>query len=63
MATPAAYVTLSDCTVEGVFTRRGTVVELVPGSSLWVAYGGPGNLQPLAANETGDDASHAELGD
>lgn len=38
-----------------------TIVEVLPGSSLWYAYG-QGNLLPLPATETGDDADHSETG-
>lgn len=47
--------------VEGLPQNRGTVVQLVPGSPLWYAYG-QGNLLPLPVSETGDDADHSELG-
>lgn len=30
-----------------LFTKRGTVVDVVPGSALEAAYGGAGNLSPV----------------
>jgi hypothetical protein len=60
------YVVKSDTSVvwdgNTTFVRRGTVVEIDPASALGTAYGGPSNLDPLRANETGDDADHADLG-
>jgi len=57
------YVVQSDVTVRGVYTRKGTVVDLDISGELAAEYGGNGNLEPLPATETGDDADHAELGD
>ena len=56
------YVVQEDCTVRGVFIRHGTVVDLDIASELAAEYG-TGNLAPLPANQTGDDADHAESGD
>jgi hypothetical protein len=47
--------------VEGTLMAARTVVEILPGSSLWYAYG-QGNLLPLPATETGDDADHVVQG-
>jgi hypothetical protein len=33
-----------------VFIKRGTIVDIVPGSALETAYGGGGNLRALSAN-------------
>jgi hypothetical protein len=30
--------------------RRGTLVDIAPGSALETAYGGPGNLEAVTAN-------------
>jgi hypothetical protein len=59
----APYVVQADTTVRGTFVRKGTVVDLDIASPLATEYGGNGNLKPLAATQTGDDADHAELGD
>jgi len=56
------YVVQAACTVRGQFVRAGTVVDLDPAGELAAEYGGPGNLAPLPASETGDDADHAETG-
>ena len=50
-----------DVVVNGLPQLRGTVVYVLPGSPLWLAYG-PGNLAPLPGTQTGDDADHVELG-
>jgi hypothetical protein len=47
--------------VEGEIVNARTVVEVLPGSSLWYAYG-QGNLLPLPSAEQGDDADHSDLG-
>jgi hypothetical protein len=57
----APFVVQQHVVVEGEPQLRGTVVLVLPGSSLWYAYG-QGNLLPLPASETGDDADHVELG-
>jgi hypothetical protein len=44
-----------------LLARRGTVVLVVPNSTLAQRYGGMGNLAALT--QTGDDAGHADLGD
>lgn len=46
------------------FVRHGTVVDITPGSALEQEYGGPANLAPLPASQSGDDtiADHAALG-
>jgi hypothetical protein len=56
------YVVQADCTVRGDFIRHGTIVGLDIASELATEYG-TGNLVPLAANQTGDDADHSETGD
>jgi hypothetical protein len=39
-----------------VFTRHGTVVDIVPGSALAAAYGGAGNLSGvIPASQRGSD--------
>lgn len=42
--------------------RAGTVVDINTNDAAMVAfYGGMGNLAPLPANQTGDDADHSTL--
>lgn len=45
------------------FARRGTVVDITPGSALETAYGGPSNLGAIPVTQ-GDPATsdHATLG-
>ncbi len=39
------------------FTRHGTVADIVPGSALAAAYGGPGNLSGvIPLSQRGDEA-------
>lgn len=59
---PACYVTNADCTVQGLFMRKGTLVRVFPGTPLWDAYGGQNNLTPISPTEYGDDAGHAGQG-
>jgi hypothetical protein len=45
-----------------LFVRKGTVVSISPDNAAMITeYGGAGNLAPLPAGETGDDADHAAL--
>lgn len=63
MATgPCVVLTDTVCQPGPVFVRHGTVVVLDPDSDLGAAYGGPSNLAPLTAGQTGDEADHAEEG-
>jgi hypothetical protein len=66
MSAPQPYVVQAGTWVtwggEKYFIGPRTLVQLVPGSALYNAYGGAGNLQPLPANQQGDDADHAETG-
>jgi len=57
------WVVQADCNVRGQFVRHGTIVDLDIAGELAAEYGGTGNLAPLAADETGDDADHSHLGD
>ncbi len=67
-AAPVPKVVLSDCWigppgVQGsLFVRKGTLVDIVPGSATETMYGGPSNLGPPPSDETGDDADHSALG-
>jgi hypothetical protein len=51
----------ADCTVRGTFVRKGTLVSLDLAGTLAAEYG-TGNLQPLAATQSGDDADHVAEG-
>lgn len=65
MTAPQPYVVQADTTVTWggqFFVAARTVVDIVPGSPLYNAYGGASNLVPLAASQQGDDADHAETG-
>lgn len=70
MSAPQPYVVQADTEVtwggQVIFVRRETVVDIVPGSPMYVAYGGSsGNLVPLSASQAGDaaNADHSDLGD
>jgi hypothetical protein len=75
MTSPQPMKVLADMTVtwgqhaNGVpmtrFVRHGAVVGIVPGSALYGAYGGSGNLASLTAAEAGDapGADTSEAGD
>lgn len=43
------------------YARAGTVVDITPGSALETAYGGPGNLGPVAQGDP-STVDHAALG-
>jgi len=45
------------------YVRACSVIDVEPGSALWTAYGGAGNLQPLPPNQHSDVADHSTLGD
>jgi hypothetical protein len=58
------YVVKTDCTVRGEFVRHGTLVDLdLADTALVGEYGGSGNLEPLPAGQTGDDADHGAVSD
>ena len=66
MPAPQPYVVQSAIWVtwggEQYYVGPRTLICVVPGSAMYSAYGGAGNLQPLAPSQTGDDAGHAETG-
>jgi hypothetical protein len=66
MTAPQTYVVQAAVWVtwdgQNYFVGPRTLVQLVPGSSLYLAYGGASNLQLLPGNQAGDDADHAETG-
>lgn len=65
MTAPVAYVVQADTTVTWggeFFVAARTVVDIVPGSPLYNAYGGASNLVPLAPTQQPDVADHAETG-
>jgi hypothetical protein len=55
------YVVQADCTVRGEFVRRGTLVGVDPSDTELVAEYGFDNLAPMPADQSGEDADHAEL--
>lgn len=59
--TLAPWVVKADVTVRGLNVIAGTVVELDINGELAAEYGGTGNLAPLPAVQSGDDADHAGL--
>ncbi len=48
---------LSDVTVRGEFVRKGTIVDIAPGSELEAEYGGASNLRSLTPGEVRDGES------
>ena len=48
---------------EQYFVGPRTLVSLVPGSPMYNAYGGAGNLQPLSPSGDPSGADHSHLGD
>lgn len=66
MAAPEPYVVQAAVWVtwggQQYFVGPRTLVQLVPGSALYAAYGGGSNLQLLPGGQQGDDADHAETG-
>jgi hypothetical protein len=68
MPSPQPYTVQADTEVtwggETTFVRKGTIVEAVPGSALFAAYGG-GNLAPLTAAQAADPsvADKSTVGD
>ena len=65
MSDPQPFVVLSAIEVEGLPVAARSVVELVPGSPLYLAYGGDSNLEPLPLDQQGDqaDADHSATDD
>jgi hypothetical protein len=55
------WVVQAEVTVRGVNVIAGTVVSLDIGGELATEYGGIGNLAPLPADQSGDDADHSGL--
>jgi hypothetical protein len=55
------YVVQADCTVRGEPVRKGSLVALDLGDSELAGQYGPGNLQPLPSDQSGDDAGHSAL--
>jgi hypothetical protein len=67
MTAPQTYVVQSDFTLtwdhEQTLVHARSLVDLVPGSALYAAYGGSSNLALLPAGQTGDAADHSTTQD